>query len=82
MIQFWGDSKFRLSHTFVKVTFFFKKIQWGWGITGQSISDWLKKTSPRTPNPKLGVNYSGDLNRYLALIRVWLITVLCNFFKF
>lgn len=37
MIQFWGDSKFRLSHTFVKVTFFFKRFS-GAGVLRDSLS--------------------------------------------
>ena len=37
-------------------------IQWRWGVTGQSSSDWLKMTSPRTPKP----NY-GDLSRFWTM---------------
>ena len=38
---------------------FHKVIKWGWGImgqkiTGQSIPDWLKMTSPRPSKPNSG----------------------------
>ena len=42
-------------------------IQWGWGITGQkitgqSVPDWLKMTSPRTSKPN-----SGGLSRFWTI---------------
>ena len=38
------------------------KVQWGWGITGQSSPDWLKMPSWRTSKPK-----SGGLSRFETL---------------